>query len=323
MQPFSPRASTAKPEFALIDWLRQRVTDRPPVTLGIGDDAAVLSGPAERPWLVAADMLLQDVHFTLSSASPEQIGRKALAVNLSDIAAMGGRPFAAFCTVALPKSLGDGFARAVHAGLIQLADEYQVILAGGDTNTWAGPLVISVTVVGESLGPQPLTRAGAQPGDWLFVTGELGGSLQGHHLTFQPRIAEVREILAIARPSAMLDISDGLAADLYHLLEASHVAARIEEAGVPIRAELLAAKQGRSHAGLSDSLYHAFSDGEDFELLFTLPPDDGQRLLAEWSGPTRLTRIGEIVAGTPQAWRIDATGAAHGLPAWGWSHGFL
>lgn len=304
-----------RPEFRLIDWIRSRVRDRDPVALGIGDDAAVLRAAAGGEMLIATDMLMEGVHFTFPPASPQQAGRKALAVNLSDIAAMGGRATAAFVSVALPVDRGMEFARDVHAGLLELADQYEIVVAGGDTNSWRGPLVINVAVVGEPLvGSRPILRSGAKPGDGLFVTGSLGGSLSGRHLTFEPRLREVKLLCNMVDVHAMLDISDGLAADLHHLLNQSHVGAVLVADHIPVSAAAL--EQATTERS---ALARALSDGEDFELLFSVSPDDGRRLVSLWNDATPVTHIGHITADVG-CWLIDHAGHHEPLPPLGWTH---
>lgn len=301
-----------RPEFALIDWIRQRVVDRDPVTIGIGDDAAALRSATGRDCLIATDMLMEGVDFTFPPATAALAGRKSLAVNLSDIAAMGGRPTAAFLSVALPAHRGISFARDLHAGLLDLADEYSVVLAGGDTNSWDGPLVINVAVVGEPCGQDPIKRSGARPGDWIFVTGALGGSIHGRHLTFEPRVREAGRLVELVKPHAMIDISDGLAADLHHILTASRVGAVLDATAIPISRDL-------QIENADEALRHALSDGEDFELLLTVSEADAQRLLSHWNDRTPLASIGRITA-ERECW---LTGTNHGreqLPPLGWSH---
>lgn len=304
--------SAERPEFALIDWIRRRVIDRDPVKLGIGDDAAVLRSNSSLDWLVATDMLMEAVDFTFPPATPELAGRKALAVNLSDIAAMGGRPTAAFVSVALPIERGANFAHSLHAGLLDLADQYGVVIAGGDTNSWQGPLVINVAVVGEPFGKRSITRRGAMPGDWIFVTGTLGGSIQGHHLTFEPRVHESQKLVELVDVHAMIDISDGLAADLHHILEQSHVGAIVDAEAIPIASIVSQLNDGRS------PLQHALSDGEDFELIFTVSEDDGRRLVTEWKETTPVTHIGQIRS-EPGCY-LQLAGRMEPLPPLGWTH---
>jgi thiamine-monophosphate kinase len=303
----------SRPEFSLIDWIRSRVVDRDPVTLGIGDDAAVLRSNSGSDWLVATDMLMEGTDFTFPPATPQLAGRKALAVNLSDIAAMGGQPTAAFASVALPITRGMEFARELHAGVLDLADQYDIVLAGGDTNSWNGPLVINVAVVGEPVGFKPITRGGAKPGDAIYVTGSFGGSLAGHHLTFEPRVREAARLVRLVDIHAMIDVSDGLAADLHHILDQSHVGAIVDASAIPIR------PAARSEDAARDPLLRALSDGEDFELIFTVSDADSARLAADWNDATPITRIGQITS-TSGCFLKRVDGKAEPLPPLGWSH---
>src|SRR5438094_7479775 len=166
-------------EFAYIDWLRRRTSADPRVLLGPGDDTAALRWPADRPCLVTTDMLLEGSCFRLAEAGPRRVGRKAMAVNLSDMAAMAGRPVAAVVSVGLTRRGGRALAEELYLGLREMADAFDTAVVGGDTNSWDGPLVISLTLLGEATDRGPVTRRGARPGDWLLVTGPLGGSLLG------------------------------------------------------------------------------------------------------------------------------------------------
>jgi len=302
-------------EFAYIDWLRRRTACSPRVALGPGDDTAVLNWPAGVSCLVTTDMLLEGSCFLLDEAGPRLVGRKALAVNLSDIAAMAGRPVAAVVSVGLPRRGGRALAEQLYGGLRELADQFKTDIIGGDTNSWNGPLVINVALLGEPTGRGPVTRAGAQPGDWLFVTGALGGSIRGKHLTFTPRVEEAQRLQAWTRLKAMIDISDGLAADLQHLCKESGCGALVEEAAVPISPAAEQMNDGRS------ALDHALGDGEDFELLFAVSASDGEALLREQ--PLRdlgvtLYRLGECVpAGL---WRVQPNGERKPLEPMGYVH---
>jgi len=273
-------------ELALIDWIRQRAAFVSNLQVGIGDDCAVWQ-PSGSPLLFTTDVLMEGVDFRVDETTPQLIGRKAMAVNLSDIAAMAGRPLAALVGVALPKLRGFDFAKQLHEGMQSLADEFGVAIVGGDTNTWDGPLVISATLIGEATEQGPVRRSGAKPGDWLFVTGPLGGSILGHHLTFTPRIREAQELHRLVDLHAMIDLSDGLAADLHHLLDESGVGATLFEDAIPI---------SKAAGGMTDnrnSLDHALNDGEDFELLFAVSASDGAKLLPTTGNATAM-RIGEV-----------------------------
>lgn len=302
-------------EFELIDWIRRQELPHPRIRRGIGDDAAVVSWPDPSDLLVTVDMLMDGVDFRVGETDPVRIGRKALAVNLSDIAAMAGWPVAAVVSVALPRRGGDTLAHGLQAGLQEMATRFDVALAGGDTNTWDGPLVISVTVIGEAIGKGPVLRSGAKPGDWIMATGSFGGSILGKHLDFTPRITEALALNQFVDLHAMIDVSDGLAADLRHILEESQVGAILESEKIPIAPDAHALQDKRS------PLEHALGDGEDFELLFTVPPADGAKLLATPLFQAPVWRIGEIT--TQDGLRLkDEQGQLSAAPELGWKHGF-
>lgn len=260
-------------EFDYIAWLRQQTAPAPGVQIGPGDDCAVLEASANRPWLVTTDMLLEGRHFVLAEHGPRRIGRKAMAVNLSDIAAMGGKPIAAVVSVGLPVGAAESVGKELYRGMREAADAFDTAIAGGDTNTWTGGLVVSVTLMGEP-GPQgPILRRGAKPGDWLFVTGPLGGSILGKHLDFTPRIRAGLRLQQHAALHAMIDISDGLAADVFHICEESRCGAVLCAERIPISGAARQIAAGRT------PLEHALHDGEDFELAFAVEPGAGARLL--------------------------------------------
>jgi thiamine-monophosphate kinase len=277
-------------EFAFIDWLRRRTPADPRVLLGPGDDTAALRLTPGAPCLVTTDMLLDGSCFRLAEAGPRRVGRKAMAVNLSDIAAMAGRPMAAVVAVGLPRDGGRALAEELYAGLREVADAFATPIVGGDTNSWDGPLVISVTLLGEATGSGPVRRRGAQPGDWLLVTGPLGGSILGKHLDFTPRVREALLLHEQATLKAMIDISDGLAADVSHICEESGCGAVLRAEAIPISADAHSLKDDVS------PLDHALGDGEDFELVFAVAPETGQDLLARQPvAGINLTHIGECV----------------------------
>lgn len=280
-------------EFGLIAWLRDRAPSYEAVEIGIGDDCAALCVDSGTRLLVTTDMLMDGRHFRLDPDGPEAVGYKALAVNLSDIAAMAGEPLAAFVAVALPRRDATRIARGLFAGMAPLARRFGVSLAGGDTNAWEGPLVVNVTMLGRAVPPGPVTRAGATPGDRILVTGPLGGSLLGRHLRPEPRIREALTLHRAARLHALIDLSDGLSSDLGHILDAGGgLGATLDAAAIPIHndAVALAARDGRS------PLDHALNDGEDFELCAVVPPDAAGRLLAHPPAGLFLRDIGAIEA---------------------------
>ena len=301
-------------EFDYIRWLRQRSLAHPRVLVGPGDDCAVLR-PSSAPLLVKTDMLLENSHFVLEQAGPRRVGRKALAVNLSDIAAMGGTPSAAVVSVGLPRRATAQLAEHLYFGMRELADQFATAIVGGDTNTWDGGLVISVALLGDA-GPQgPILRSGAKPGDWLFVTGPLGGSIQGKHLDFTPRVREALQLQEHARIHAMLDISDGLAADVNHLGEESGCGAVLVAERIPISSAAHEVRDSQT------PLQHALGDGEDFELAFAVAPEDGQKLLAKQPiTGLELSWIGECRA-EPGLF-LEEGGQRRPLPPLGFVHRF-
>jgi thiamine-monophosphate kinase len=239
---------------------------------------------------VTTDMLLEGSHFLLAETPPRQIGRKAMAVNLSDIAAMGGMPVAAVVSLGLPRQNTEAIAEELYLGMREVADRFATAIAGGDTNTWNGGLVISVTLFGNP-GPQgAIRRQGARPGDWLIVTGPLGGSILGKHLDFTPRVREGLALQVHADLHAMIDISDGLGADVFHLVEESRCGAVLFAEQIPI------SEAARRMADGQSPLEHALSDGEDFELAFAVAAADGERLLKTQPIPgITLTHVGVFV----------------------------
>ncbi len=311
--PLATPNSSRDDEFALIDWIRRHVEPHPRLAVGIGDDAAALDLRDGHPVLLATDMLVEGIHFRFPEASPEQVGHKALAVNLSDVAAMAGTPIAAVVSVALPRSGGLELGRRLHTGLARLAGQTGVAVAGGDTTSTDGPLVISVTVIGLAPPQGPVLRSGARPGDRLLVTGPLGGSRHGHHLNFHPRLDEATCLLQSGGLHALIDISDGLSADLYHLLDESRVGARLRACAIPLRPVPAGSHDGRT------PLEHALSDGEDFELLAAVAPDAAEALLGSSPTAAGLTCIGESSSGANAA--LDTPdGRIVPLPRIGYTH---
>jgi thiamine-monophosphate kinase len=306
-------------EFAFIDWLRQRTPSAQRVLLGPGDDTAVLRWPTGADCLVTTDMLLEGSCFRLAETHPgtpgagtaRQVGRKAMAVNLSDIAAMAGVPVAAVVSVGLPRQGGRALAEELYLGLRDIADRFDTAVIGGDTNSWDGPLVINVTLLGEATPRGAVRRKGARPGDRLLVTGPLGGSLLGKHLDFTPRVREALALHAAVALHAMIDISDGLAADIAHLCAESGCGAVLHADAIPIADAARAMTDGRS------PLDHALGDGEDFELVFAVAPADAEALLRAPPIPG-LSVIGECVA--EQGLWLEENDLRRPLPPTGYIH---
>ncbi|MEW6360052.1 MAG: thiamine-phosphate kinase [Planctomycetota bacterium] len=302
-------------EFEVIGAIRGRHVPSRRVVIGIGDDCAALDVRGDELCLITIDMLLDGTHFLLGEATPEEIGWKSIACSLSDVAAMGCEPTAAVVSVGFTKKIDDDFIDRFHNGITDICRRYGVDLVGGDITSGKGRLAISVAVLGRDAGLAPVTRAGAQPGDAILVTGSLGGSALGKHLRFHPRVSEGIYLNRSADLHAMIDISDGLAADLNHIAEESGVGAALDAEAIPISkdARKLARKSGKP------PLEHALGDGEDYELLFTVPVHDVERLIADQPLAVPLTRIGEITTGKGLVLRRK-DGSVEPLAPRGWEH---
>ena len=293
-------------ELDFISWIRAQpapASDR--VQLSAGDDLAVLkwTGGATDLLLVGVDQMLDGVHFDGSLHTPRQIGRKAMNRNLSDCAAMGCLPAAAVATVALPRGASLEYAKELYLGLRDAADPYYCPVVGGDTASWSGKLAVTVTILGRSGGVKPLTRDGAKVGNAIYVTGPLGGSIRGRHMTFEPRVFLGRKLAESGFLTAMIDLSDGLSRDLRHICRQSGVGAVIEAVAIPTHDDAVEMRRD-GHSPLE----HALHDGEDYELLFTATPfNDG---LAK--------RVGTITAG-PEIW-LETDGQREPLEPKGWEH---
>jgi thiamine-monophosphate kinase len=301
-------------EFQLIAALSASLPTNSGVIAGAGDDCAVLdSGLPGRALLFKTDAVVEGVHF-LPTAQPESIGHKALARPLSDIAAMAGRPLAALVTLALPKNFDPDFIQKIYAGMGLLARRHGVAIVGGETTSNPERLLISVALLGEVARDKCVMRSGAGDGDALFVTGELGGALEGKHLQFEPRLEEGRWLAEHFAIHAMIDLSDGLAGDLRHLMQRGNVGAELLARAIPI------SRAARRCAGTERKtlLLAALTDGEDYELLFAASARDAVPLSDAWRKQfpkLRLSCIGKITAAPGLALR-DANGVrtleAHG-----------
>jgi len=299
-------------EDRLVARLTRGLPATPGLLVGPGDDCAVTARPGEKVWtLLKTDCVIEGVHFT-SDTDFRRVGWKALARAVSDIAAMGGEPEHALVTVAFPPTLEVAKADALYAGLRRCAKQFGIAIAGGETARvcgvdGAGPVFVAVTLTGRVEKNRCVTRAGGKPGDLLYVTGQLGGSIAGKHLDFIPRLAEARWLAAHFRPHAMMDLSDGLGTDLPRLAKASGCGFELAE--VPCS------------AGCTRE--QALTDGEDFELLFAVAPRTATRLEKAWPFPkVPLTRIGRLTAARRARilW-AEAVGPAGAAPATA-HHGF-
>jgi thiamine-monophosphate kinase len=285
-------------EFELISRLTLALPTNKSVINGAGDDCAVLDVGLPDQWLLfKTDAVVEGIHFQ-ADTPPEKIGRKALARCLSDIAAMAGTPTAALVTVALPQNFDPHRIEAIYSGMSALARQHEVAIVGGETTTNPERLLISLSLLGFVSHGRGVLRSGAKAGDAIFVTGELGGSLAGRHLDFEPRLAEGRWLAQHFSIHAMLDLSDGLAGDLKHILTASGVGADLLTSAIPVTRE--AKLRSKTGSPAKPPLLAALTDGEDFELLFTVSSRDAVRLLDAWKKQfpkLRLSCIGKITGG--------------------------
>ncbi len=279
-------------EFDFLAWLRDRLPSHPQLLLGPGDDAAVLRLLGD--CVATTDLLTEGVDFRLSECDSRRVGRKALAVNLSDLAAMAARPVAAVIALALPRAGALELAIQLYEGLLPLAEQHHVAIAGGDTNTWDGPLAISITALGETTPRGVWTRSGARPGDVVLVTGALGGSILGRHFDFEPRVNEALQLQEQYEIHAAADVSDGLSLDLWRVCEASGCGVELDLTAIPVHEDACRLASLRQD-GVSP-LEHALGDGEDFELILAVPPMQAAQLLNVQPLGVPLTRIGQFIA---------------------------
>lgn len=280
-------------ETSFLAYLRGRTRDLPQVRVGIGDDAAVLDTPASAV-IACTDQIIDGVDFDSRQHDAADIGFKAMAINLSDIAAMGAVADSALVVLALPREHATRTAGAVYEGILEAAGQFKVAVAGGDLSTYDGPLSVTVTLLGHVPDGEPAwLRSGGLEGDVILASGRFGGSIRGRHLRPTPRVALAQAIRKIADVHAAIDVSDGLSLDLDRLCASSGVGVELDVNQIPIHddAITLSAKSGRK------AFDHAWSDGEDFELLLAVDPTDAEKLLAA-DLPAPLTAIGKLVGRT-------------------------
>ena len=301
-------------EQSIVEYLLRAAARGPAVEVGIGHDAAVVRSPKGDGLVLKCDQTIEDVHFVRSEQPLGLVGRKALARVLSDLGAVGARPVACLCALALPDGVTEADVRALFDGMLELARRDGVSLVGGDLSRTRGGIALDVSALGFLEGRRALLREGAQPGDVLAVTGPLGGSREGWHLRFEPRW---REGIALAESGAVhaaIDLSDGLARDLHHVCRASKVGARVELARLPLRA--LA-------GGKAETVAQALHDGEDFELLLALAPDRFEEVAQLPAlASVHVTRIGVVTAAEAGVQAVDAAGNVTDLPPGGYQHRF-
>jgi thiamine-monophosphate kinase len=303
-------------ELELIDWIRGRGlpgAGRGTVRVGPGDDCAVLAGVGRgHELLLKTDGLVEGVHFD-RRARPVEVGYKSVCRPLSDVAACGGRPVAAVVFVALRRRHAGAWARGLQRGLEKVARLFGCPTVGGDVSGTSGPTTIATALLGKVPAGKALLRGAARPGDRIFVTGRLGGSILGKHLRFTPRLKEGEFLAGFRGVGGCIDVSDGLARDLAHVLaESGKLGAELDATSIPVAA---AARKMRG-----DPLRRALCDGEDYELLFTVRPARAALLSKRWRFRTRLSEIGGILPRGRGAWLVSKDGARRRLKPEGWEH---
>jgi len=275
-------------EDALIDQLTRSLPQGQGTFVGIGDDCAVTHSPRKGELLLLkTDCIVEGIHFAKDAAAT-QVGWKALCRAISDIAACGGIPTHALITFAAPPDLPVRWLKSAYRGLARAARQFEIGIVGGESARSPKTFFLSVTLIGRVLQRHLVLRSGAQPGDSLFVTGRLGGSLRGHHLRFTPRLWEARWLTAHFPIHAMMDLSDGLGSDLPRMARASHTGFKIQPQSIP------------KNSGCS--FEQALTDGEDYELLFAISPQNEKLLFKQWPFPRlKLTKIGQMTAHPKQS----------------------
>jgi thiamine-monophosphate kinase len=311
-------------EKSIIERVRSRAKRRAPVRVGIGDDCAALRIPPGHEALVTTDLSLEGVHFRREWHAPEVVGHRCLTRGLSDIAAMGGRPIAAFLSLALPRNLPQRWVDRFFDGLLLQADAFQMNLAGGDVAQSPGGILADIVVVGSSPRGKAILRSVAKPGDRIYVTGDLGGSATAlklliagrklrpadfpQHFHPQPRVAVGEVLLEKQLASAMIDISDGLSTDLAHICEESGVGAEVRAEAIPL------ASVGKPAHEVD--LKSALHGGEDYELLFTAPRS---KQVPQHIAGVPITQIGHITRGK-HVILMNERGVGFELRPEGWEH---
>jgi thiamine-monophosphate kinase len=285
-------------EFKFIENISKDISRGFSVIKGIGDDCAVLKYTKAKHLLFTTDVIVEDVHFIRKKVSPRSIGHKALAVNISDIAACGGMPKWAVVSAGLPRSITDSYARCIYKGMNELANRFGIGLVGGDTSV-SDKIFLSIALLGEAKAGGVIMRNGAKEGEAIVITGPIG--LKPDHLGFIPRIRESQFIVKNLSPGAMIDISDGLLQDLGHILKSSQKGAYLYKPLIPVSCP-------------GKDMIKALNTGEQFELIFTMPKEKIHLL------PKGFYVIGEIIKQRPFIYMVDNIGTRKRIMPKGYAH---
>jgi thiamine-monophosphate kinase len=282
--------------------------------VGPGDDAAAVELEHAETLVVTTDMVVEGVHFTPETPSAA-VAHKAMARCISDLAAMAARPLCSVAALKMGQETPESRHRELMEALPAAARELSAPLIGGDVGSGDGALVLTVTGIGVE-GPAGLVRRnGARPGDAICVTGRLGGSIRGRHLDFRPRVKEALELVELADVHALIDISDGLSTDLLHIADESDVGVEVEAGRIPISPDAVELSRESGHT----SLWHALNDGEDYELLFCLSPQEARQVEEHGLEGLEVTIIGRVTE-DGNRYLISENGKRNQLHAEGWEH---
>jgi thiamine-monophosphate kinase len=297
-----------KNEFFLINRIKRIIgKEKGNVIVGPGDDTAVLKTTKDKYLLFTCDCLVENIHFSLDYTTPQDLGWKALAINASDIAAMGGFPTHAIVSLILNKKINEKWVDELYKGFKEFIKKYPLSLVGGNISRCNSSMVVDIAMLGEVKKNKFIKRSDAKIGDLIVVTGTLGDSAAGmkilqkggknpllckKHLKPAPRLKEIIEITSKVKLNSLIDISDGFTQDLFHILEESKVAANLDISKIPLSLQL---KKFANEKAID----FALAGGEDYELLFTLSKKEAKKLPSRVNG-TALTIVGKIIGGKPK-----------------------
>lgn len=302
-------------ERLFLKWLQSHIGVSEEVVLGPTDDAALVDFESGEHAVLSTDMLMDGVDFVCSDHDLALVGRKCMAVNLSDIAAMGAKPKYALVSLSIPYSWSAADTQKLMEGILGIARNYGAHVVGGDTNRWKHPLAVSITAIGTVAVGEAWCRQGARVGDRLVVTGPCGGSILGKHLEFSPRIPEADWLSQKTGVHAAIDVSDGLAWDTFQLATASGVGVVLNQEDIPITP----AARDLARESEKTPLHHALNDGEDFEIVMAINPKSFLSISRDWPFEQPLIDFGEVVE-NPGFWIRQTDGSLVNCDPGGYEH---